>query len=653
MNKAILEGIGLTKSEISVYLALLELGSSSTGKIVDKSGASSSKIYEILDRLIQKGLVSYVLKANVKYFEAAPPKRILDYIEEKKASISQQETEVKKLLPELELKRSLAGIGSETQVFKGMKGAKTAFDDILNTLKRNEKYYLFAHSEVKPEFQMFLNQIHSKRAKAGIKCDIIVNELARKDWEIVAKLKGTRIKYVQKELFTPFAFIIYKDKVLISIASDQVFIQVKSEKLADGLRSYFDFLWSQKTNTYVGRESLRNLFTEMLEFGDYVVYAEVTRIMDILGADFFLWWQNEKKKRGITSRGIMGEKHRLHKATKSSLTNFKFIPGFENPSGDLFVFKDKVVNVVYTTKEPIAFLIDNKEVADNNRAHFETLWNQDVRVYKGFEAVTNRFRQNMEELEEGDEYYVLGSALYFQEESELKDFFIDYHRDRIKRKIIVKLLAIPESYDIIHKEITSPGDPEMKYAALKRLPPEFKYPMQITLYKGNKVSLISWTEFLCFEIESKTMYDNFKANFDMLWGQEAEVFKGKGGVKALLNILLESPGKEHHTFGSTRESLMLGEDWWINYHKKRADKGIHAKLLFNESLAKWKAELKYPDSEVHYTKAGFEPLTETIIRGEKAAIIIWTEEPTGFLINNKAVADSYDKFFNMLWEQIK
>ena len=84
-------------------------------------------------------------------------------------------------------------------------------------------------------------------------------------------------------------------------------------------------------------------------------------------------------------------------------------------------------------------------------------------------------------------------------------------------KITVKLLSIPESYDVIYKEFTETGDPEMKFAALKKLPPEFKYPLQITLYKGNKVSLISWKEDICFEIESKTMYDGFKANFDMLW----------------------------------------------------------------------------------------------------------------------------------------
>ena len=82
MIEKTLEEIGLTKSEIKVYLALLELGSSQTGKIVQKSKAASSKIYEILEKLIQKGLVSYIIKSGIKHFEAAPPERIMDYLEE-------------------------------------------------------------------------------------------------------------------------------------------------------------------------------------------------------------------------------------------------------------------------------------------------------------------------------------------------------------------------------------------------------------------------------------------------------------------------------------------------------------------------------------------------------------------------------------------
>jgi len=134
---------------------------------------------------------------------------------------------------------------------------------------------------------------------------------------------------------------------------------------------------------------------------------------------------------------------------------------------------------------------------------------------------------------------------------------------------------------------------------------------------------------------------------------EANLFKGIRGIKELLMILLDAGGTEHHTFGSTKESLILGDAWWVNYHKKRAEKNIQAKLLFNESLSYWKAEKKYPKSEIKYTGAGFEPLTETIVRNDKIGIIIWTEKPIGILIHNQAAANSYDQFFNMLWKGAK
>jgi len=131
---------------------------------------------------------------------------------------------------------------------------------------------------------------------------------------------------------------------------------------------------------------------------------------------------------------------------------------------------------------------------------------------------------------------------------------------------------------------------------------------------------------------------------------EIITFRGINGIKELLMELLEAGGKEHHTFGSTAKSLMLGDAWWVSYHKKRAERGIKAKLLFNESLTYWKAEIKYPKSEVKYTKAGFEPLTETIIRNDKIGIIVWTDKPLGVIIYQKEAAESYDKFFQLMWK---
>ena len=83
MYEDILSEIGFTKSEIALYFALLELGSSTTGPIIKKSKIASGKAYLILNKLIEKGIVTYYIKEGVKHFQAKDPERLLDYIKEK------------------------------------------------------------------------------------------------------------------------------------------------------------------------------------------------------------------------------------------------------------------------------------------------------------------------------------------------------------------------------------------------------------------------------------------------------------------------------------------------------------------------------------------------------------------------------------------
>ena len=68
MNLETLEKIGLSKAEIKVYLALLELGSVPSGSIVKETEFRKSTVYESIRRLQDKGLVSYVIKEGIKYF---------------------------------------------------------------------------------------------------------------------------------------------------------------------------------------------------------------------------------------------------------------------------------------------------------------------------------------------------------------------------------------------------------------------------------------------------------------------------------------------------------------------------------------------------------------------------------------------------------
>jgi sugar-specific transcriptional regulator TrmB len=137
-------------------------------------------------------------------------------------------------------------------------------------------------------------------------------------------------------------------------------------------------------------------------------------------------------------------------------------------------------------------------------------------------------------------------------------------------------------------------------------------------------------------------------------GKEAKqvsMFQGIKGIKELMYELLEAGGTEHNTFGSAKESLMMGDSWWMNYHKKRSDKGIVAKFIWNKSLQDWALSNKYLKATYKFTEEGFEPLTETIIRNNKIGILIWTEKPIGILIENETAAKSYNSFFNKMWEE--
>src|SRR3989338_7840032 len=99
MERVSLTSIGFTDGEEKVYLALLKIGSSSSGPIAKESGVSRSKLYEILEKLARKGVVSHCKKNKVSCFTAAPPTRILDYLKEKESQLRQQEESFQSMLP--------------------------------------------------------------------------------------------------------------------------------------------------------------------------------------------------------------------------------------------------------------------------------------------------------------------------------------------------------------------------------------------------------------------------------------------------------------------------------------------------------------------------------------------------------------------------
>jgi HTH-type transcriptional regulator, sugar sensing transcriptional regulator len=243
IDTKILEEIGLTNSEIKVYLALLKLGSSTKKDIVKESKITPSKLYEIADKLIDKGMVSYVRKNKVLHFNAAPPEQVLDFLESKKENITKKAYDFKKIIPQL--KSMEFREEPDVEVFRGWQGMKTAYQMMLRSLKSGEIDYVIgatAGEDVKA-VERFFKKVHKERREKGIILKILMGEIDKK-WglKMLPVPKYDKIKFI-KNIF-PSEVNIWKDNVMIAILTKiPVVTLIKSKVAAESFKSYFETLW--------------------------------------------------------------------------------------------------------------------------------------------------------------------------------------------------------------------------------------------------------------------------------------------------------------------------------------------------------------------------------------------------------------------------
>jgi len=243
IDTRILEEIGLTKSEIKVYLALLKLGSSTKKAIVKEAKITPSKLYEITDKLINKGLVSYVKKNKVLHFSAAPPEQILDFLKRKKEEINKQEETFGKIIPSL---KSLEKREEpEIEVFRGWQGMRTAYNMMLNGLKPGDTDYVIGATsgeDIKAATRFFEN-IHRQRRKRRIKLKIIHDKSSKK-WalSILRYPKYEQVRFVKHS--SPSEVNIWDDNIMVILLTKiPVLTLIKSKVVAESFRNYFETLW--------------------------------------------------------------------------------------------------------------------------------------------------------------------------------------------------------------------------------------------------------------------------------------------------------------------------------------------------------------------------------------------------------------------------
>jgi sugar-specific transcriptional regulator TrmB len=240
--QGVLEETGLAGNEAKVYLALLDSGSALAGEITKKSGVNRTNVYDALDKLAEKGLVSYVIQANRKYFEAAMPDNLIKYIEEREKELKKKKALIISILSELEKRRKLSKEPQEATLYKGKKGILSMMEDILRDKK--ELLVFGAEGKFMETMKHAAEQWHMKRAALKIPIRIVYNEKMREK-RSQTTFSFFKLRFHPKEYDSPASTWIYGNKVAIIAWSQQPIVTlIRSKQTAESYRQFFTMLWN-------------------------------------------------------------------------------------------------------------------------------------------------------------------------------------------------------------------------------------------------------------------------------------------------------------------------------------------------------------------------------------------------------------------------
>lgn len=229
----------LTDGETKVYLALLQIGSSTVGPIVEKSKVAYSNIYEILNRLIEKGLVSFVIKSKTKYFQASPPNNLIDFINKREKNLEENKKDINKIIPKLIDIQKQVGEKLEAEIFLGIRGLNSAYEKLFGEYKKKQEYlWFYTHDEETVELtDNFYAELYKKFKFMG-------KGIASKRYKIpkYLKTKGNEYKFVDFPI--PSNIDIYEDVVLlISWKPQPICFYINSKDITEKMRTYFYSVW--------------------------------------------------------------------------------------------------------------------------------------------------------------------------------------------------------------------------------------------------------------------------------------------------------------------------------------------------------------------------------------------------------------------------
>lgn len=220
---SILQGIGMTKNQAIVYMAILELGPSPIWDIAQLSGLKRSTCYSLLEELIIKGHANSTNDGKRAIYDVTSPKRLLLAAETRVNRFARTLNEFDFLANKTLHKPSI-------RFYEGEAGVKEVYFSCLDMPKGQEVYVISDPAQTHATYPEVMKDYIAERIRRkipsnGIFVDTPENRVitptdlksfrqsryltaAKLNLSVETQISGDRLAYISHSVHNPFAMVI-------------------------------------------------------------------------------------------------------------------------------------------------------------------------------------------------------------------------------------------------------------------------------------------------------------------------------------------------------------------------------------------------------------------------------------------------------------
>ncbi len=238
-----LQTIGLTQNEARAYLFLLEHQEAKTGIICSKLDIPNSHIYRILEKLLDKGIISFKVVNNVKIFRPVDPESLYSLFREKELELEREKQDLKEFISSLKRIEVKEHKQNDFKYFEGVAGIRSMFTEFTGSWVPDSTCYVSSAPIAYEKWNAFLLEyFHPPRFKKKVRLQIIIPSKLKERGKERQAMELTEVKYSDADMKSEFG-VAGDYTYFLSYGERPYALLIKDRTFADTQKKIFKIMW--------------------------------------------------------------------------------------------------------------------------------------------------------------------------------------------------------------------------------------------------------------------------------------------------------------------------------------------------------------------------------------------------------------------------